>query len=140
MGIKLTKADITAVKGDASAHRPAKPRYRNAHLPFENQTHDLQIWRNTVIPGIIDWAGTLEEPFGVNSHPDLPDIVEASWKEGFPEIPADSAVQAVVRAENMSFNLIITNVINDTGQFCDPQLEEFDWQARSTAARHNIQG
>ena len=57
------------------------------------------------------WAGTLEEPFAVNSHPDLPDIVEASWRDS--QIPADVAVQAVVR-EDMSFELIITNVVNDT--------------------------
>ena len=66
-------------------------------------------------------------------------ISGSSWKEEIPEIPADNAVQAVICA-NMSFDLIITNVVNDTGQFCDSQLEEFDWQARSTAARHNIQG
>jgi len=31
----------------------------------------------------------------VNSHPDLQDVVEDNWKEEFPEIPVDDAVQAV---------------------------------------------
>jgi hypothetical protein len=89
--IKLKTADITAVKRNASAHHSAKPYYNNGHLPFENQTRDLQTWRNAVIPETIDWVGTLEEPFAANSHPDLQDVVESSWNEEFPEIPADAA-------------------------------------------------
>lgn len=65
-------------------------------LPFENPTRDLITWRDAVLPSIIDWAGTLDEPFAINSHPDFPDIVEECWKEEFPEIPADEAVYAVV--------------------------------------------
>ncbi|KAF8811703.1 hypothetical protein BYT27DRAFT_7160606 [Phlegmacium glaucopus] len=75
--------------------RPAKPCYKNGHLPFDNPARDLATWRDAVLPSIIDWAGTLEEPFAVNSHPDVQDIVEDNWKEEFPEIPADDAVQAV---------------------------------------------
>lgn len=97
MGIKLKTADITAVKRDASARRLAKPRYKNGNLPFENATRDLQTWRDAVLPAIIDWAGTLEEPFAVSSHLDLQDIVEENWNEEFPEIPVDEAVHAVVR-------------------------------------------
>ncbi|KAG5649861.1 hypothetical protein H0H81_001745 [Sphagnurus paluster] len=74
MGIKLKTADITAIKRDASARRSAKLRYNNGHLPFENPTRDLQTWRTDVIPAIIDWVGTLEDPFAANSHPDLPDL------------------------------------------------------------------
>lgn len=100
MGIKLKTADISAVKRDASARRPAKPRYKNSHLPFKNPTRDLITWRDAVLPSIIDWAGTLDEPFAINSHPDLPTIVEDNWKEEFPEIPIDEAVHAVVSNSN----------------------------------------
>ncbi|KAF8154406.1 hypothetical protein B0H34DRAFT_799197 [Crassisporium funariophilum] len=70
MGIKLKTADIAAVKHDASTRRPARPRYKNGHLPFENPTRDLLTWRNA-------------------------DVVEYLWSEEFPEIQADDAVQAV---------------------------------------------
>ena len=93
-----------AVKHDASTRRPAKPRYKNSHLPFQNPTRDLLTWRDVVLPVIIDWAGTLDEPFAINSHPNLQDIVEDSWKEGFPEIPVDEAVQAVVSHSNMTYS------------------------------------
>ena len=96
MGIKLKTADIAAVKHDASARRPARPRYKNGHLPFKNPTRDLLTWRDAVLPPIIDWAGTIEDPFSINSHPDLQDVVEYLWDEEFPEIPVDDAVQAVV--------------------------------------------
>ena len=101
MGIKLKTADISAVKHDVSAHRPAKPRYKNSHLPFENPTRDLLTWRDAVIPSIIDWAGTLEEPFAVN--PDLYVIIEDNWKDEFPTIDAGDAVQAVV-SQRISFS------------------------------------
>ncbi|KAF8805296.1 hypothetical protein BYT27DRAFT_7243389 [Phlegmacium glaucopus] len=95
MGIKLKTAEISAVKHQVSMHCPAKPCYKNGHLPFDNPACDLATWRNAVLPAIIDWARTLKEPFAVNFHPNLQDIVEDSWNEEFPEIPADDAVQAV---------------------------------------------
>ena len=92
MGIELKTADIPAVKHDASACHLTKPRYKNGHLPFENPTCNLITWHNSVLPPIIDWAGTFAEPFTVNSHPDLQGIIEYNWNEEFPEIPLDDAV------------------------------------------------
>jgi len=96
MGIKLKTADDSAAKHEASARRPAKPRYTNSHLTFKNAARDLQTWRDAVLPAIIDWAGTLKEPFTASSHPNLLEVVEYIWGEEFPEIPADDAVHAVV--------------------------------------------
>jgi hypothetical protein len=92
-------ADISAVKRDASACRPANPRYTNSHLPFdpfENAARDLQTWRDAVLLRLsIVWAGTPEKSFAVSSHPDLPAVVEYIWSEEFPEIPADVVCQKV---------------------------------------------
>src|SRR6266699_4146517 len=96
MGIQLRKADITAIKRDATGRRSAKPRYKNSDLPFRNSTRDLQTWREAVIPHILEWAGSLEEPFSISSHPDLEDVITYAWEEEFPEIPTDDAVQYVV--------------------------------------------
>ena len=76
--------------------RPAKPRYNNRNLPFENFNPDLKIWRDSVIPAVIDWAGTLEDSFGVNAHPDLPEILHTHWNEKFPLTECDEVVLAVV--------------------------------------------
>ena len=107
MGIKLKTADIRC---DTSARPQAKPRYKNGHLPFENPTRDFLTWSDAVLPPIIDWAGTLDGPFAVNSHSHLQDVVEDNWKEEFLEIPADNAVQAVVRYMICLESQIITHV------------------------------
>lgn len=92
----MTKADISSIQSNARPGRSAKRRYRNSDLPFENHTRDLQRWQNAVQPVIIDWAGTVKEPFAVNSHPDLQRIVEEAWHAEFPEIPCNEVVHAIV--------------------------------------------
>lgn len=96
MGIKLKAADISAVKRDTSGRRSAKQRFKNSHLPFKDPTRDLLTWRNVVLPSIIDWAGSLDEPFAIHSHPDLHTMIEENWNEGFPTVKADDAIFAVV--------------------------------------------
>ncbi|KAF8815687.1 hypothetical protein BYT27DRAFT_7003157, partial [Phlegmacium glaucopus] len=71
---------------------------KNSNLPFRNSTRDLQTWRNAVIPHILEWAGSLEEPFSISSHPDLEDLIKYAWDKEFPEIPADDAVQYVANS------------------------------------------
>lgn len=137
MGIKLKTADISAVKRDASARRPAKPRYKNSHLPFQDPIRDLLTWRNAVLPSIIDWAGTLDEPFAINSHPDLHDIIEQNWNEQFPAVEADDAVQAVVSQNVLRHRLLLMSTYL-LGKFSNPQLEKYHWEARSPAAHKNF--
>jgi len=96
MGVQLKKADISTVKRDAAGRHSAKPRFKNSDLPFKNSTRDLETWREAVIPHILEWAGSLEEPFPISSHPVLDEVIKYAWGEEFPEIPADSAVYYVV--------------------------------------------
>lgn len=96
MGIQLKKVDITAIKHGTTGRRSAKPRYKNSDLPFRNPTRDLQTWREDVIPHILEWAGSLEDPFSISSHPNLEDVITYAWDEEFPGISADDAVQYVV--------------------------------------------
>jgi hypothetical protein len=88
--------DPEKIIGKKKPKRSAKPRYNNRNLPFDNFTRDLNTWRESVLPAIIDWAGTLEDSFGVNSHPDLPDIVQINWNETFPSTECDEVVLSVV--------------------------------------------
>ena len=76
--------------------RQAKRCYNNRSLPFENFNRDLITWRESVIPPIINWAGTLEDSFGVNAHPDLAEIVHTNWNENFPLTDCDDIVLSVV--------------------------------------------
>ena len=92
-----------AVDNTKPQQQTAKPRYNNSHLPFNNFTHDLKIWRESVIPAIIDWAGTLEDVFGVNAHPDLPKIVHVYWSKKFPLTECDDVVLSVVSKFSSSY-------------------------------------
>ncbi|KAF9487692.1 hypothetical protein BDN71DRAFT_1513707 [Pleurotus eryngii] len=38
------------------------------------------------LPDLCDWAGTLGEPFGSNSHPDLHEVVLNLWRKHFPHL------------------------------------------------------
>ena len=96
MGIKLKTADIAAC-------HPAQPHYKNGHLPFENPMCDLLTWCDAILPLIIDWVGTIEDPFTVNSHLNLQEVIEYLWSEEFPEIQADDAVQSVVHEATCFF-------------------------------------
>ena len=96
MGVQLKKADISTVKRDAAGRRSAKPHFKNSDLPFKNSTCDLETWREAVIPHILDWAGSLEEPFSISSHPVLDKVIKYAWEEEFPEIPTDGTVDYVV--------------------------------------------
>jgi len=93
MGVQLKTADITAIKCNANGHRSAQPRYKNSDLPLKNSSRDLETWREAVLPHILDWAGSLEEPFSISTHPDLEELIKYAWDE---EFPADDAVYYVV--------------------------------------------
>ena len=63
-----------------------------------------------VVAEIIDWVGTLEEPFGANSYPNHQQTIEDTWKEEFPEIPSDDSVQGVVCQLMPIIHITITNL------------------------------
>ena len=111
MGIKLKTVDISAVKREASTHRPAKPCFKNSHLPFEDPTRDLVTWHDAVLPSIINWAGSLDEPFVINSHPNLQEIIEKNWKANYPEVQCNDAILAVVSQKSCFLLLIFKFLI-----------------------------
>ena len=97
IGVQLKTADIIAIKCNAIGRRSAKPRYKNSDLSFENSSRDLETWRKDVLPHILEWAGSLGEPFFISTHcPDLEDLIKYAWDEEFPEISADEAIHYVV--------------------------------------------
>ena len=66
------------------SEKPAKSTYVNGDLPFENYRRDLKDWQHKFIPDLCDWAGTIDEPFTANAHPEFTDVVETLWTKYFP--------------------------------------------------------
>ena len=77
-------------------HREPKPCYNNSDLPFKNHSQDLTTWRNKVLPLIIDWAGSHDDPFAIGTDPSFKTIVKQFWNESFPTMEPTDAVYAVV--------------------------------------------
>ena len=97
MGVQLKTADIMAIKCNATGCHSAKPHYKNSNLLFKNSSRDLETWCEAVLPYILKWASSLEEPFSISTHPNLEELIKYAWDEEFPEIlAADDAVHYVV--------------------------------------------
>ncbi|KAJ6563089.1 hypothetical protein DFH09DRAFT_1477983 [Mycena vulgaris] len=78
MGIKLTKKTVV-VDVNGKTKRETKPVYTNTDLPFPDDSRavDLKHYQETFIPDIIDWAGSLDDPFAATSDPTFKATVRA---------------------------------------------------------------
>ncbi|KAJ7648792.1 hypothetical protein DFH06DRAFT_1476250 [Mycena polygramma] len=77
MGITLTKKILT-LNVDGRVKHETKRKYTNADLPFPaaDFQKDLKHYKATVIPDLIEWAGTLPDPFAATSYPEfLPTLI-----------------------------------------------------------------
>ncbi|KAH8979778.1 hypothetical protein EDB86DRAFT_3088552 [Lactarius hatsudake] len=109
MGLAIKKADVNVTAGliqdptvKNDGNNASKPyRYLKASdIPVTGE-YELAKW-DLVVRGVLDWAGTLDEPFGTNEHPNLLGTVQGLWNMCFPE-----------REEDMTGNIAVKKVIND---------------------------
>lgn len=79
----LTGDIIRVPKRDKNS-RHQKQRYTVADLPFPRGGRFTQIWRKVFVPNLLAWAGSQDNPFGINGQVS----VEAAeiWKRVFPDI------------------------------------------------------
>ncbi|KAF8873126.1 hypothetical protein BD779DRAFT_1805320 [Infundibulicybe gibba] len=86
--VKIVEPAPTVVPEHSASSRSRikKEKYTLASLPFDRDeaTALIQTWRKSFKPTLIQWAATLEDPFGSNSLMD--DIIEDIWKRIFPDI------------------------------------------------------
>ncbi|KAJ7182269.1 hypothetical protein C8R43DRAFT_1115914 [Mycena crocata] len=96
MGIVLTTKEIKLnVNGKVKAE--PKPRYVNADLPFDPPANpaDLKVWQTDVLSIILDWAGSIPNPFSATSHPHFNGVVEDAWSDHFPGYQITDTVYSV---------------------------------------------
>jgi hypothetical protein len=86
--VKVFKSAPVKLECSGSGHgRVKKEKYTVASLPFPGgsaTTGYSQRWRRTFKPSLIEWAATLEDPFGTNAVMDA--AVEALWIQIFPTL------------------------------------------------------
>ena len=67
----------STIKCDPNGTKSVKL-YRRSKVSTIPITGDYELTRwDLVVHGVLDWAGTLSDPFGTNEHPNLLDIVQA---------------------------------------------------------------
>ncbi|KAF8162168.1 hypothetical protein K438DRAFT_2070152 [Mycena galopus ATCC 62051] len=93
MGIILNKTTVELDVNGKTKTQP-KPTYTNADLPFPADGHakDLKHFQQTVMPDIVDWAATLEDPFAAPSHPAFKPTLDDIWNTYFPAHATSDAV------------------------------------------------
>lgn len=109
MGITLqAKVEPVDTSLPVKSEKQLKSTYVNGDLPFENHRRDLKDWQHKFIPGLCDWAGTIDQPFTANAHPDFANVVGRLWASYFPTTGvATDAVHFMVRFSTLAtFNFI----------------------------------
>jgi hypothetical protein len=86
---------------NGKAKRERKPKFTNADLPFPSDSFaaDLKCWQGTLVPELIEWVATLEDPFAANSHPDFRPSILDLWMGNFGAYAITDPVYTQVRSD-----------------------------------------
>ena len=89
MGLKVSKVNVDQAVEVAEKTKPKPLREVKAmDLPMGDNTYGKSQWKY-LIHLLIDWAGTMDNPFGMNKHLDLMPTLQELWKVLFEEYPLD---------------------------------------------------
>ncbi|KAH7905006.1 hypothetical protein BJ138DRAFT_1183844, partial [Hygrophoropsis aurantiaca] len=87
MGVKIQKMDVNdavkEAKEPTSRGKPLKG-LKASDLPFTDDS-DHKVW-DSLVRALLDWAGTVDDPFGTNEHPDLARRLQELWDHFFPHL------------------------------------------------------
>ncbi|KAH7920026.1 hypothetical protein BV22DRAFT_1050642 [Leucogyrophana mollusca] len=91
MGVVLKKTDVDDAVAQAREHKrsgsKALKSLKAFDLPFTEDA-DHKIW-DSFIRALLDWAGTTDDPFGTNEHPELAERLQELWDLFFAHLPLD---------------------------------------------------
>ncbi|KAH7917559.1 hypothetical protein BV22DRAFT_1026132 [Leucogyrophana mollusca] len=89
MGVVFKRKDVNDAVREAKEEKRNKPLkdLKATDLPFKDNT-DHKLWDN-LVRALLDWAGTVDDPFGTNEHPDLTERLQELWNLFFTHLPLD---------------------------------------------------
>ncbi|KAF8833023.1 hypothetical protein BDN67DRAFT_1018041 [Paxillus ammoniavirescens] len=88
MGMLAESKDVDAVVKETRSVGKVKAlkHLKAMDLPIGDTNHDHTQWEQ-LVRGVIDWAGTLDDPFGTNEHPKLVSTIQELWDLHFKDRP-----------------------------------------------------
>ncbi|KAF9233161.1 hypothetical protein BU15DRAFT_80409 [Melanogaster broomeanus] len=88
MGMLAESKDVDIAVEETRAVGKAKARkhLKATDLPIADTNQDRSQWEQ-LVRGVIDWAGTLCDPFGTNEHPELFSTIQGLWDTLFKDKP-----------------------------------------------------
>ena len=74
-----------------------KPKIRIDDLPYGRG--GAKLWRDKYTPMLLAWAGSQEDPFAANSHPDIHNVITRVWEHVYPDFPLQDGGSDIVILE-----------------------------------------
>ena len=122
MGLTIKRVDVNDAAGltqDRIVKSEGNKLYRTLKVSTIPITGDYELTKwDLIVRGVLDWAGTLSDPFGTNEHPELLDVVQILWDKCLPErkedVTGNASVKKVVRhVTECSLIQLIVHEVND---------------------------
>ncbi|KAG2743056.1 hypothetical protein P692DRAFT_201870409 [Suillus brevipes Sb2] len=111
MGLCVAKVEVNEAVQEGKQKKSLRERSKS-DLPFKGKTHAKQ-W-DQLIRALLDWAGTTNDPFGTNEHPDLMEQLQDLWNMDnfFEDIEIDIADHPAVK-KKVQFFMQATDRLNE---------------------------
>ena len=87
MSLKVADKEVNTAIEDAKQEKTGRRALRYlkvSDLPFSDKKH-MHMW-DSFIRSLIDWASTINDPFGTNEHPDLGITLQNIWDMTFTDL------------------------------------------------------
>ncbi|KAG1720488.1 hypothetical protein EDB19DRAFT_1647056 [Suillus lakei] len=94
MGLRVSKVEVNDAVQEAKQSKKSLRERSKSDLPFKGE--NAKQW-DQLIRALLDWAGTTDDPFGTNEHPDLMERLQELWNEYFEDIKIDIADHPAVK-------------------------------------------
>jgi hypothetical protein len=84
--VQVSKVDDETPAGHSVTSH--KPNYTKANLPFPPGGNHHQIWGKSFRPAFLSWAGSQDNPFGMNGR--MHNEISGIWQHLYPDIKLDN--------------------------------------------------
>jgi hypothetical protein len=128
MGLRVAKVEINEAVQEGKQKKSLREQSKS-DLPFKGETHAKQ-W-DQLIRTLLNWAGTTNDPFGTNEHPDLMERLQDLWNDFFEDIEIDIADHPAVKKKVVvsGCTIKLTALIDNSS--CRPLIDSMNGEASS---------